>query len=198
MRYVIGLTGGIASGKSAVSNIFFQNGVSIIDADVVSRFVMRDGSACAVAVLKAFPSCENDGKVDRKKLRQIVFCDKEKLNALNSITHPFIKEEITRQIECLDGLILLVVPLLFETGYDKVCDCVVCVTSDVETRIKRLVLRDNIDKCLALDMINSQMSDDQRIIRSDYVIENNACLNELNSKVSNLLKIISENTHKNK
>ena len=195
MRYVIGLTGGIACGKSAVSNIFASFGVTIIDADVVSRFVMQDGGECAREVIRAFPLCANGGSIDRRKLREIVFSDKEKLAKLNSITHPRIKNEIVRRINEVDGLVLLVVPLLFEAGYDKECDMVVCVIADVDNRINRLVLRDNIDRQLALEMINSQMSDEERIKRSDYLIENDSTIEELKNKVSQLLKSVMEKTN---
>ena len=195
MRYVIGLTGGIACGKSAVSNIFASFGVTIIDADVVSRFVMQDGGECAREVIRAFPLCANGSSIDRRKLREIVFSDKEKLAKLNSITHPRIKNEIVRRINEVDGLVLLVVPLLFETGYDKECDMVISVIADVDNRINRLVLRDNIDRQLALEMINSQMSDEERIKRSDYLIENDSTIEELKNKVSQLLKSVMEKTN---
>ena len=160
MRYVIGLTGGIASGKSVVSNIFASCGVNIIDADIVSRYVMQDGSKCSAEIIKAFPDCDNNGVIDRRKLRQIVFSSKDNLSTLNSITHPRIKDEILRRINEIDGIILLVVPLLFETGYDKECNMVVSVVTDIETRINRLVLRDNIvsNRFASLSCVTSSVS----------------------------------------
>lgn len=192
MKYVIGLTGGIACGKSVVSDILEKRGINIIDADVVSRAVMQEGHKCYDEVKSAFANCVESGVINRRRLREIVFADKQNLAILNSITHKHIKQEITKLLKEMDTLVVLVVPLMFESGFDKMCNVVINVSSPLNLRIKRLVSRDNISEELALSMINSQMSDYERRNKSDFVIENDGDLEELESQVDNVLKSLKE------
>ena len=125
-----------------------------------------------------------DGKVDRKKLKEIVFADKDKLKKLNAIIHPKVinfyrelKEKNT------DETIIFDVPLLFESGIDKFCDKILVVISDYDVQLNRIIERDNIDKELASKIIKSQISNEERIKKADIVIENNTSLEELYEKV---------------
>lgn len=192
MRYVIGLTGGIACGKSVVSDIFARNGINIIDTDIISRVVMQEGQKCNDEVKKTFPACVENGVINRRTLREIVFNDKQKLAKLNAITLKYIAQETENQLAMQNDLVVLVVPLMFESGFDKYCDFIVDVACSEEERINRLTKRDNITKDLALSMINSQMKDSERREKSDFVIENNGKVSDLEKKVENLLKTLKE------
>ena len=192
MRYVIGLTGGIACGKSVVSDIFARNGIYVIDTDIISRVVMQEGQKCNDEVKKTFPACVENGVINRRTLREIVFNDKQKLAKLNAITLKYIAQETENQLAMQNDLVVLVVPLMFESGFDKFCDFIVDVACSEEERINRLIKRDNITKDLALSMINSQMKDSERREKSDFVIENNGKISNLEKKVENLLKTLKE------
>lgn len=192
MRYVIGLTGGIACGKSVVSDIFARNEIYVIDTDIISRVVMQEGQKCNDEVKKTFPACVENGVINRRTLREIVFNDKQKLAKLNAITLKYIAQETENQLAMQNDLVVLVVPLMFESGFDKYCDFIVDVACSEEERINRLIKRDNITKDLALSMINSQMKDSERREKSDFVIENNGKISNLEKKVENLLKTLKE------
>ena len=192
MRYVIGLTGGIACGKSVVSDIFARYGIKIIDADIISRQVMQEGQKCNEEVKKTFPSCVENGVINRRVLREIVFSNQQELAKLNTITLKYIQQETKAQLDKEDGLVVLVVPLMFESGFNKMCEFVIDVACGEEIRIERLIKRDNITKELALSMINSQLKDDERRKKSDLVVENNGNIADLEKKIENVIKMIKE------
>ena len=192
MRYIIGLTGGIACGKSVVSDIFEKQGIPIIDTDIISKKVMQEGEDCYNEVVSNFPDALIKGKLSRALLKEIVFNDKQKLAILNSITHKYIKEETINEIEKQNGVAVVVVPLMFESGFDKLCDCIVSVSANKSKRINRIINRDNISKELAENIINSQLSDEERKAKSDYVVENNSSIEDLINQVNQVLKTILE------
>ena len=192
MRYVIGLSGGIAGGKSVVSDIFARNGIYVIDTDIISRVVMQECQKCNDEAKSAIPQSVENGAINRRTLREIVFNDKQKLAKLNAITLKYIAQETENQLAMQNDLVVLVVPLMFESGFDKFCDFIVDVACSEEERINRLIKRDNITKDLALSMINSQMKDSERREKSDFVIENNGKISNLEKKVENLLKTLKE------
>lgn len=185
-KYVVGITGGIASGKSAVSGILEKKGAYIIDADVVARDVVAPGSEGERLLKAAFPRAYEGGTLDRKVLREEVFSDKNKLNRLNGITHPLIRREIEKRIENAPSeIVFLVVPLLFESGFDNLCDYIATVVSDEDKRIIRLKKRNNnITEELAQEIIRAQLSENERITRSDEVIVNNESLEKLEVRVN--------------
>lgn len=197
MAFVVGLTGGIGSGKTAVSDILEKNGISIIDADVVSRNVTSDGTECAKKMALAFPSCVVDGKINRRLLRAQVFSNPETVNQLNAITHPYITNEIKQMIKNSEGLVVLVAPLLFEVGLEKECDYLVCVTCNMQDRIKRIQNRDNIERTLAELIIANQTDDDEKTSKCDYVLKNDGTYEELLVKVQSLISVLMEAKNKN-
>jgi len=182
---IIGLTGGIASGKSTVSKYLTEKGFKVYDADRIAKDISEEISVQNEIILNFGDKIlAEDGKVDRKKLKEIVFADKDKLKKLNAIIHPKVidfyrelKEKNT------DETIIFDVPLLFEIGIDKFCDKILVVISDYDVQLNRIVERDNIDKKLASKIIKSQISNEERIKKADIVIENNASLEELYEKV---------------
>ena len=192
-KLIVGLTGGIASGKSAVSGILSELGAYIIDADKISREVTADGSETLAEIEKAFPGTVANGKLDRLMLKKVAFATPEATKKLNSITHPAIFTKINDRIGLApNGIIVLDVPLLFETGAEKLCNLTVTVACDEEMRINRIVKRDNIDEALAKQIVSKQMSEDERIKRATFVIENNSDLESLKDKVEKFYHKLKE------
>ena len=188
MGKVIGLTGGIASGKSAVADILANNGYFIIDADKMTHRLYKKGEKGSLAVANAFGSeyiCKN-GCVDRKKLRDFVFDNEDALKRLNGIMHPLIKDEIMNEISRREKCVVEAA-LLFQAGYDDICDEVWFVAADRDIQIKRIRKRDSLSEELAGKIIESQKSLDGYMSRADVVIYNNGDLNELEQKVAELI-----------
>lgn len=184
--YVIGITGGIAGGKTAVSDMLAKKGEQIIDADVISREVIEPGTKGERLLKEAFPEAFESGSLDRGRLREIVFADEKKLQKLDEITHPLIREEIEKRIAETDReQVYLVVPLMFESGFDALCDYIVTVVSDEDKRIKRLKARNNsITDELAERIVHSQVSECERVTRADGVIVNNDSRERLEERVN--------------
>ena len=174
---ITGLTGQSGSGKTTVSNVFKNEGFSVINCDLVARNVTKQGSDCNRELSKYFPECfDNNFVLDRQKLAQIVFSDKESLLLLNATIFPYITKAIETEIENISSsgseYILLDAPTLFESGANKLCDVIVSCIADRETRIERIALRDNIQKELIENRFNSQKTEKYFIEHSDYIIDN--------------------------
>lgn len=169
---IIGLTGGIASGKTEIGEIFRSLGARLIDADVVARKVVEEGSEGFKRLSAAFAEQTSGGKIDRRALRELVFADREKRKILDGIMFPLIKKAICDELDKSEGIVVIVAPLLFESGLFKLCDVVVAVSADRGKRLARLIRRDGINAELAAAMIEAQMTDSERNERADYVIAN--------------------------
>lgn len=173
MKSVIGLTGGIASGKSFVSSYLMSLGYEVIDSDIISKELSNIGFPIYNAIINTFGRefLNDDLALNRKKLAELVFNDRDSLIKLNELSHPLIIEEIKKRIKKSDSeLIFLDIPLLFEAKLEYLCDKIVCVYVDYEVQIKRLMNRDNIARAYALKKINSQMPLAKKRDMSDYVI----------------------------
>ena len=182
---IIGLTGGIASGKSTVSKYLAEKGFKVYDADKIAKDISGKKSVQEEIILTfGNEILDENGNVDRKKLKEIVFENKKKLKQLNAIIHPkvidFYKE---LKEQNTDKIIIFDVPLLFESGIDKFCDKILVVISDYKIQLNRIVERDKIDRDLAEKIIKSQLSNEERIKKADVVIENNSSLEDLFEKV---------------
>ena len=188
----IALTGGIACGKSTVAGILSALGASIIDADAISRSLTAPGGAALPAIRKAFGEgvFHPDGTLDRAALAAIVFSDKKSLAALNAITHPLIFQQMREAAEgCRKhgaDVVVLDVPLLFETGMEHLGDIVACVRCPEETQIERLKTRNGMSREEALSRIRSQMPVDEKVRLSDVAIDTDCSLEELNRAVHKL------------
>lgn len=174
---VIGLTGGIASGKSLVSDWFRKVHIKVIDADSVYKNLLKVDNNLYNEVTNAFNLEKNENnRLDFKLLARIVFNDRSKLELLNKITHPYvikkIEEMITEYKQKGEDIIILAVPLLFEAKMEYLCDKIICVYLDRETQIERLLNRSNLDREVALKRIESQMDLNQKKAKADYVIDN--------------------------
>ena len=188
---IVGLTGGIASGKSTVSNIFRELGIEIIDADIKAKEISeRKDVINEIENIFGKDVININGQIDRIKLKEIVFGNKEKLKKLNDVFHPKVMAEFKKIKENNDknDIIIFDVPLLFETEMDKICDKVIVVYTNEITQIKRMIERDNITEELARKIINSQMSLKEKLEKSQIHIENNGTLENLKEKIKNIYK----------
>lgn len=174
---VVGLTGGIAAGKSTLRKELEKIGFIAIDADQIAREIVEPETEGLQAIKRNFgEDYLIDGKLNRSKLGELVFEDSNQLAKLNSILHPLIKKELRKQIEVLkfngETKILLEVPLLFETGIESLCDYTITLEIERKTQIERLQQRNGFSRKHAIDRIESQSSPDFRKSKADLVIEN--------------------------
>lgn len=192
---IIGLTGGIASGKSTVSDIFKNLGIKVYDGDIIAKDIMAKEEVI-LELKKNFGKdiFDNEGRLNRKKFKEIVFNNKEKLEILNGIVHPKVIKEfynIKKETNTKD-IVLFDVPLLFETGIDKLCDRVIVVDIDENIQIERIIARDEITIELAKKIIEKQMDRKIKISKADYIIENNGTKEELYNKALDIYREIKK------
>ena len=189
--FKIGLTGGIASGKTTVCNLFKDLSVEIIDADVISHELSKKGGAAFEEIIEAFEDeiIGNDGELDRKKLRSIVFNDDSKKKMLEGIIHPKVLLSINEKIKASQSDYLIIsVPLMIETGMNAMMDRVLLIDCNVETQIERIIQRDQTSREEAIKIIESQASiESKRELSDDRIINNNeTSIEELTLKVKEL------------
>lgn len=195
MTYILGLTGGIASGKSTVSAYLAQNGALIIDADLIARQVVAKKSSGLKQIVAKFGGeiLTASGELDRKKLGKLVFSNKELLKALTDITGPLIRAEVLREIEAAKKaqvkLVVLDIPLLFETGYQTLCDKVMVVTIPSKLQLERVMKRDNLSAAEARKRIANQLPASKRNELADVLIDNSKSVAETYQQVLKWLKI---------
>lgn len=183
------LTGGIASGKSAVSERFASLGVPIVDTDVIARELVQPGQAALTAIVNSFGEgiLDEKGQLDRRRMREIVFSDPASKHRLESILHPAIGAEVKRRIFSLDAVYcILVVPLLAESGRYQWADRVLVVDVDQQTQISRVITRDKVSREQAEAILKAQSGRQQRLTLADDVILNNGSLQDLDPQVSSL------------
>ena len=171
MRYVIGLTGGIACGKSNISRALRAEGAFIADADEISHELTASGGKALPLIREAFGDSVFRGEeLDRRALADTVFSDSEKRNKLNAILHPMIFSELRERLELHDGVSVLEAPLLYECGLENECDEVWCAYIPQEEQVKRVMKRDSVSHAQALARIRSQMPALEKARRADRVI----------------------------
>lgn len=175
MKKILGVTGGIATGKSTVVDIFRAHGFPIIDGDLIAREVVVPNSPGLAAIVGSFGKeiLTEEGTLDRKKLGRIVFQEEAKLNLLNQVLNPFIRSEILRQLQEAEApLVIADIPLLFEGHYDQYVDQVAVVYLPESLQVQRLMERDNFSQESAMQRIRSQMPIDEKRNRADIVFDN--------------------------
>ncbi|WP_161877806.1 dephospho-CoA kinase [Alkalibacterium sp. MB6] len=189
MTLILGLTGGIASGKSTVSRFFQSLTIPVIDADIVAREVMKPGSDTLKKVSETFgvSVIKEDGTLNRKKLGSIVFHDSKKLSDLNQIVHGAVYQLMEKEKQSLidagHDLIVMDIPLLFETGYDQRVDEVMLVYVDQATQIKRLMTRDQLSVPEAEARIRSQWAMEDKVAKADTIIDNTGTIEKTKEQV---------------
>ncbi len=190
--FTIALTGGIASGKTAVSDMFAKIGVAIVDTDLISREVVMPGSEGIAAIVSVFGDSilDSDGSLNRRKLREIVFADKDSLQTLEEITHPLIQKRAKQLIDSANGdFCILVVPLLLNSQMRQWADRILVVDVGEELQLQRLLERDCETVEQAQAIITTQASRQQLLDIADDVIINDAGLEKLRKQVQNLHNI---------
>ena len=191
---VMGLTGGIGTGKSTASEYLRKQGFSIIDADRISREIVEPGTLLLKELEKNFGSgiIKDDGTLDRKALAAIVFSDKEKKSRLDGLMHGHILDEIERKIsESQSGEgrgIIVDAPLLFETGLEKKCDQVWLITADEKLRILRVCERDGMYPEEVRARIQNQMSDEEKKERAHRIVDNSGSKEALLAQLAELIE----------
>ncbi len=193
---VVGLTGGIASGKTNVSGFLAEWGAHIIDADRVGHGVIAPDGEAYAEVVATFGEgiLAGDGAIDRRKLGPIVFSDPAQLEKLNAISHPRMAQRMGAEIDQLRAgplarrppVIVLDAAILLEAGWDALCDEVWVVVAEPETALARLMARDGLGRAEATARLNAQMSNPARMARAGQVIHNDGSLEELRAQVKKL------------
>ena len=188
---IIGLTGGIGSGKSVASDKFKSLGVAVVDADVASRTVVEPGKPALKEIQDHFGSgiITAEGKLDRNNLREIIATDPEERKWLESVTHPKIGEQITKEIsESTSVYTLFVAPLLLETNSQEMCSRVVVVDVPKDVQIRRTAKRDKVSPNQVEQMVAAQMEREKRLEKADDVLLNSGTIEDLEKQVEELHK----------
>ncbi|WP_068786492.1 dephospho-CoA kinase [Paenibacillus phocaensis] len=186
----IGLTGGIATGKSTVSRMLASRGAAVIDADVIAREIMEPGHPVLAAVRERFGPAvlHPDGTLDRKQLGEIVFSHPEERKALEALTHPAIRSEMKRRLDELEEadpqrLVVADIPLLYESGLDPLYEEIMVVYVPRALQLSRLILRDGLSREAAEQRLSAQMDIELKKERADILIDNSGGLEETERQI---------------
>ena len=191
--FIIGLTGGIGSGKSAAATILKRLGLKIIDLDQITHDLMKPSELGYIEIKKEFGEkyIDTKGAIDRKLLREEIFSSLDLKKRIESILHPIIFEECSKQLNKLkhEKYIVLVIPLLFETkNYISLIDESLLIDCDLETQIERVIKRDSVSKALANRIIKNQMNRQEKQLLADKVILNDGNINHLKTQLNSYYK----------
>lgn len=193
MTLIIGLTGGIASGKSTVSAMFTELGITVIDADIEARLAVEPGEQAYQEIVRHFGPeiLEQDGSINRSALGSIIFANEEKRLKLNSIVHPAVRERMAmkrQQVEASDEkAVVLDIPLLFESKLTGLVEKIIVVYVDEKTQLDRLMGRNGLSEEEALLRIRSQMPLKDKIVLADEVIDNNGTIEQSREQLMKIL-----------
>ncbi|WP_195536472.1 dephospho-CoA kinase [Bacillus paralicheniformis] len=193
MTLVIGLTGGIASGKSTVAQMFQQCGITVVDADVIAKEAVEQGMPAYHKIAETFGQgvLLETGGIDRRKLGEIVFTNEEKRMQLNAIVHPEVRKMTIKQrdeaIRAGERFVVLDIPLLYESGLEHLTDKVIVVWVPMELQLERLIKRNRLTEDEALNRIHAQHSLDEKKKKADAVIDNSGSLKDTEVQLHQLL-----------
>lgn len=188
----IGLTGGIGSGKTVVSDAFKELNVPIVDTDVIAREVIIKDESLLLKLVDTFGSeiLDKNNTLDRSKLRDIAFINKENKKKLDNIMHPAIRQSTLEEVQNYEDLkhpyCIIVVPLLIETGFIKLVDRVLVVTAPLERKLQWLEKRSQLSPTKANIIMNKQSSDKEKLAQADDVINNDSDIENIHIKISEL------------
>jgi len=194
---LLGVTGGIACGKTVVANMLEELGAVLIDLDLIARQVVEPGKPALRETIDYFGRevLQEDGTLNRKKLSGLVFSDSEKREKLEGFTHPHIFEELLKQVNDVtakDPIIQVVVPLLIEKSLQSLFDKVLVVHITPDLQIKRLVERDGISKEEAANMLKAQMPIDEKLAHADFVVHNEGSMEETRKQVQEIWQALKK------
>jgi dephospho-CoA kinase len=186
----VGLTGGIGCGKSVVAEMFRELGTIIIDADQIAHDLVKPGSPVLAAVIEQFGKAylDADGGLDRQKLAQHVFARPEQKRRLEALIHPAVRDAIRRQLEARsqETYVIVVIPLLLETGYTELIDRILVVDCDEQQQIQRVQQRDSRDTEQIQNIMRQQIGRYERLSQADDILTNNTSLAALQHQVAEL------------
>jgi dephospho-CoA kinase len=188
-KFIVGLTGGIASGKTTVANLFAQYGIDLVDADVIAREVVSTNSDGLKAITEHFGQAIllTDGNLDRAALRAQVFDNPEQRLWLNNLLHPMIRQKMLDQVQTsTSAYVIMIVPLLFENHLDSLVNTTLVVDIAPELQISRTIQRDGVSKQQVEHILASQMTREQRLAQADNIIDNQGDHEMLRSQVFGL------------
>lgn len=195
----VGITGGIGSGKTALTDWLAQQGITVVDADLAARVVVAPGQPALAEIAAAFGNryLLPDGQLDRAALRELVFADADKRRTLETITHPRIREELVRQLSAANSpYAVLSSPLLLESGQSDLVDVSVVVDVPEDMQIARTMERDGNDQTLVEGIMAAQLAREIRKSRADIVIDNSGTLADLHEKAAILHQtLLARATH---
>jgi dephospho-CoA kinase len=194
---LLGVTGGIASGKTVVAHMLEELGAVLIDLDLIAREVVEPGEPAFRAIIDYFGTevLQGDGTLNRKQLSGLVFPDSEKREKLEGFTHPYIFEELLKQVNDItakDPIIQVVVPLLIEKNLQSLFDKVLVVHIPPELQIKRLVERDGISRKEAVNMLKAQLPTDEKLAHADFVVNNEGSMEETRKQVEEIWQALKK------
>lgn len=190
---LIGLTGGIGSGKSTVAAMLRDQGIRVVDADQIARKVVEPGQPALAELVEVFGQdiLNDDGSLNRQELANRAFATEEATNALNAITHPRIEQETQRQFDLAaaekENFLVYDMPLLVERGLHEEMDMVIVVHTDIEERVRRLVERRGLDEDDVRRRMSHQVDDVTRLASADVLIDNNGSVDHLRKQVDDFL-----------
>lgn len=196
---LLGITGGIATGKSMVAEMFRELGAFIIDSDLLSRKIVKPEEPAYKEIVSYFGELIllEDKSLNRKLLSEIVFSDPEKRKKLEEYTHPRIQEEMLREIQNYllkepEAIIAVIVPLLFEVRWNLLFHKTLLVYAPKEIQLQRLIARDRISQERALQIIHSQMPIEEKKLYADFIVDNSGSLEETRTQVERVWKMLQE------
>lgn len=190
--FVVGVTGGIGSGKTTVTNLFQEHGITIVDADVIARHIMDTGSPALAAVEQRFgtEALNDNGSLNRVWLRERIFNHPEDKQWLNALTHPLIRERLLRELKTARSpYVILSAPLLVENRLTQLCDRVLVVDASEATQVARTLRRDDVSEAQVLAIIEAQATRQQRFDAADNIINNDGDRSLLATEVERLHEI---------
>jgi len=193
-NFIIGLTGGIGSGKTTVANMFAELNVDLIDADIIARQIVAPNTDALLKIAEHFGKdyLLADGNLNRAKLRSKIFTDsddgRESKKWLDNLLHPLIREQLLQTVKSTTSqYCILIAPLLIENKLTEIVDRTLIIDIDPQTQISRTMNRDNNSRTLVENIINHQISREQRLAFADDIIDNNySALNKIQQQVANL------------
>ena len=187
--FVVGLTGGIGSGKTAASDYLASKGITVVDADLASRIIVQPGQPALARIAERFGAdkLNADGTLNRAALRTVVFADKQALKDLEAITHPAIRDELVRQLQAATSpYVLLVSPLLLETNQHELVDRVLLIDVPEEVQVARTAQRDQVAASQVKAIMDAQMPRQQRRDKADDIVVNDSTLDALHEALDRL------------
>ncbi|EMI12555.1 dephospho- kinase [Bacillus stratosphericus LAMA 585] len=193
LTLVIGLTGGIASGKSTVSQMIKEKGIRVVDADIIAKEAVSKGSAALHQIVQTFGEevLLPNGELNRQQLGAIIFSDEEKRKQLNAIVHPEVRKEMLEQrdegVSNNETFVVLDIPLLFESKLEGLVDRIIVVYTTPELQLSRLMNRNDLSEEEALNRIHSQQPLEEKCQKADRVIENTKDLAFMRKQLENIL-----------